>query len=439
MGETSARTWLSGAAAVLLGTAVLAAAPMAYADTGTVVQRDLNDGYSVFAADGRANEITVTETDTPTSTLLTVIDTGDLVIPGDDCTPVSEHEVNCVLISNPRLEIDTGDLDDTVDNRTPFLAVIHAGAGDDSVNAGNSTGGQRNIVTGDAGNDTLNGGTNGDRLLGGAGDDTLNGGGSNDTIDGGPGVDRMNGGDGTDTFTTSDTTNDGADVIDGGFLGGIVTYAARTVPVSITFDGIANDGAAGENDTLINITQVVGGQNNDTMTGDNGTTLFFGGPGNDTLDGGGGTDAMDGGAGNDTLLGGPGPVGTLADNDLMFGGAGTDTARYAGRAATVTVNLNIGAGDGATGENDTVGSDVENVIGGNAGDILIGSTLANRLSGGNGNDRLTGGAGADQLLGENGDDTLDGVDNVSGNDQVNGGQNTDTCTADVGDSVVNCE
>ncbi|GAB3435622.1 hypothetical protein GCM10027569_88040 [Flindersiella endophytica] len=437
MGEHSARTWLSGAAAAVLGAAVMAMAPAALADTGTVVQRDLNNGYSILAADGRINEITVAETDTPTATVLTVADTGDIVIPGDDCTAVSDHEVNCVLISNPRLDISTGDLDDTVVVRGPLGGVIHAGAGDDSVVTGDAPG--TNLVTGDAGSDTLTGGSNGDRLLGGAGDDRLFGNGSNDTLDGGPGADRMNGGDGTDFFVSSDTVNDGADVIDGGFLGGGVIYSSRTVPISITLDGIANDGAAGENDTLINITQFVGGQNNDTMAGDNGSALFFGGPGNDTLDGAGGTDSLDGGPGNDTLLGGPGPVGTVPDNDLIFGGTGIDTVRYAGRVVPVTVNLSFGPGDGAAGENDNVPDTVENVVGGNAGDTLIGSTLANRLSGGDGIDRLSGGAGADQLLGENGNDTLDGVDNVNGNDQVNGGQNTDTCTADVGDTIVNCE
>jgi Ca2+-binding RTX toxin-like protein len=441
MGDINARTLASVAAAVVLGAAVMAVAPMAHADTGTVVQRDLNEGYSVFAADGRINEIAITVTDSPTSTQLTVVDTGDIVIPGDDCTAVTDHEVNCVLISNPRLQISTGDLDDTVDNRTAIPAVIQAGAGDDSVNAGDAVGGSVNVVTGDAGNDVLNGGSGGDRLLGGAGDDRLLGDGSNDTLDGGPGADRMNGGDGTDTFTSSDTTNDGADVIDGGAGVGvdIISYASRTVPITITFDGVANDGAAGEKDTLIGIPQVTGGQNNDTMTGDTGTAFFFGGPGNDTLDGGSGTDVMDGGAGNDTLLGGPGPVSGVVDNDLIVGGVGTDTVRYAGRVVPVTVNLTLGTGDGAAGENDTVKDTVENVVGGNAGDTLIGSTLANRLSGGDGIDRLVGGLGADQLLGENGNDTLDGVDNLSGNDQVNGGQNTDTCTADVGDTVVNCE
>jgi serralysin len=43
--------------------------------------------------------------------------------------------------------------------------------------------------------------------------------------------------------------------------------------------------------------------------------------------------------------------------------------------------------------------DIENAIGGNANDKLIGNALVNRLDGGGGNDRLTGGGGNDVLLG----------------------------------------
>ena len=46
---------------------------------------------------------------------------------------------------------------------------------------------------GDAGNDTLVGGSNADRLLGGAGDDALNGGEGNDFLDGGAGNDWLSG------------------------------------------------------------------------------------------------------------------------------------------------------------------------------------------------------------------------------------------------------
>lgn len=437
-----ARTGLAVAAAGVLGAAMVSLAPGAQAATGTLVDRNL-DVYSVLAADGRANEITISDTVTPAGVrLLIVADQGDIVIPGNDCTAVSDQEVQCVLSSAPRLAVSTGDLDDTVTNLTPIPAVIHGGPGGDAITAGNAVGGTSNIVTGDAGVDTLNGGSGLDRLLGGAGTDRLFGNGSNDTLDGGPGADVMNGGDGGDTFQSSDTVNDGADTIDGAGGGGLVTYASRTVPVSITFDGVANDGAAGENDTLLRINQVFGGAAGDTMTGDSTFQQLSGGPGNDTLDGGGAGDTLDGGAGNDTLLGGPGQVAGVADDDLLSGGDGIDTATYAGRTTPVTVTLNsifAAPNDGHAGENDEVVDTIENVIGGTSNDSLTGSAVANRLSGGNGTDTLAGGQGADVLLGENGDDTLNSVDNIGGNDQLNGGLNTDTCTADAGDAVANCE
>lgn len=58
--------------------------------------------------------------------------------------------------------------------------------------------GQRELVSGGAGDDTLNGSNEGDRLLGFAGDDVLNGGAGDDVIDGGSADDALTGGSGDD-------------------------------------------------------------------------------------------------------------------------------------------------------------------------------------------------------------------------------------------------
>ena len=118
-----------------------------------------------------------------------------------------------------------------------------------------------------------------------------------------------------------------------------------------------------------------------------------GGPGDDTLIGGGGPDVLDGGHGSDTLWGFTKdmPLGRRVD-------AEDDTATYAGRSEPVTVTLNDQADDGAEGEGDNVTSAIENVVGGDGGDVISGSEQANRLSGGPGDDTLNAYAGGTDTL-----------------------------------------
>jgi Ca2+-binding RTX toxin-like protein len=413
------RSKLTAAAAglVLLGAQALALAPGAQAVTGTVVDRNLNT-YTVFAQDGKVNEIVVTTVATSTGSSIVVEDPDDQVIAGNDCTQVTAHRAECVQSSGPQLIISGGDLNDTLRNLTTIPAVMQGGSGDDRIEAGNAVGGTVNILSGDAGADTLVGGTHTDRLFGGSGMDTLNGGDGNDVLDGGPDNDTLTGGPGTDVYRSSDTGvngTDGADTMNGDGTD-ISTYASRTTPVNVTLDGVANDGAPGEGDNNVRIGQVIGGSGPDVLTGDAQANNLSGGPGNDVLDGGLGGDAL---AGND----------------------GIDTVVYTARTTAVTVTLGgLTADDGAAGEGDLVGTDVENVTGGSGDDTITGSAGANRLLGGDGKDHLTGGDGDDVLIGDAGDDTLDGVDHVSKNDTVNGGFGAaDICTFDPDDTVAGCE
>jgi Ca2+-binding RTX toxin-like protein len=206
-----------------------------------------------------------------------------------------------------------------------------------------------------------------------------------------------------------------------------------------------------------------GGAGNDMLTGGAGPESLCGGPGNDTLNGGGGNDRLDfpcvnpqtdqtpggdilnGGAGDDQLNGGP--AGSPLESDRLFGGDGTDTADYSQRAAPLTIALDDAENDGEAGEGDNVHADVENVIGGSAGDMLVGSGAPNALdgrdgndvvigggaddmlAGGVGNDTLSGGDGGDTLSGADGDDALAGDD---GNDSLLGGGGTDTLDGGAG-------
>jgi Ca2+-binding RTX toxin-like protein len=134
-------------------------------------------------------------------------------------------------------------------------------------------------------------------LIGLGGDDTLVGGSDSfDVLNGGPGTDEMFGG------------GNSFDVVD---------YSSHTNGVSISLDGIRNDGEPGENDLIEGIRGVIGGSGNDRLTGNEDNNNLRGGTGDDTLDGGGEQDALLGEDGNDVLHTGSG-------NDHAEGGAGDD-------------------------------------------------------------------------------------------------------------------
>jgi Ca2+-binding RTX toxin-like protein len=69
------------------------------------------------------------------------------------------------------------------------------------------------------------------------------------------------------------------------------------------------------------------------------------------------------------------------------------------------------------------GANIENAVGGNGDDLIIGNDLGNDLYGGGGDDRLYGGAGNDLVWGEMGDDMFAGG---PGDDVIDGGGGIDT-------------
>jgi hypothetical protein len=116
-----------------------------------------------------------------------------------------------------------------------------------------------------------------------------------------------------------------------------------------------------------------------------------------TFRAGSGTDRFIGGPEADFIDPGGGP-------DFVSGGGGVDTVNYANRVTPVNVALDGRATsgnelDGPPGARDTLGTDIENAIGGNASDRLIGNALANTLSGFKGRDVLVGLGGSDRLSG----------------------------------------
>lgn len=229
-----------------------------------------------------------------------------------------------------------------------------------------------NLVYGNAGDDQLFGGGGSDRLSGNAGDDHLEGGSEFDVLSGGVGNDYLVGGDDGD-FLAGGT---GDDVLRGGpgddqIYGDEGDYIRfKDLPWTLTY--VSDPSAPSYGNVVIEFDGKTYGPD-ETISGYYGElkTYFNGGS-----------------AGNDVLSGGPGA-------DDLHGGEGEDTADYSRAGSGVEVSLRDGQasndGDGGT---DTI-EGIENLVGSDYADTLVGDQNANRISGGPGNDTLTGKGGAD--------------------------------------------
>jgi hypothetical protein len=179
-----------------------------------------------------------------------------------------------------------------------------------------------------------------------------------------------------------------------------------------------------------------------TVDGGSGDDRLAGSPVADALYGGGGRDVIRGNGGDDALLDGqlprllspeedygrsfPPPVGLAipvpAGRDVFDGGVGTDTLGYEDRRRGVIADLaRTDRHAGAPGEGDSLRA-LENLVGGNGDDRLLGDDAANTLWGGPGDDRLVGRAGDDQLEGQEGSNRARGG---AGDDIVGSGLNAD--------------
>jgi hypothetical protein len=178
--------------------------------------------------------------------------------------------------------------------------------------------------------------------------------------------------------------------------------------------------------------EIHGGPGRDTLRGaDASNDLLFGDEGDDVLDGGYGDDKLDGGAGDDALTANLGV-------DTYRGGSGIDALSYAAYTSSVWVTVGAGgADDGAIGETDDVGGDVERVDGGTGNDTLIGSAGNDLLYGNAGSDVIDGGAGADLLAAGADDDRIAARDGVA--DLISCGDGADALAGDQLDAADSCE
>ncbi|MCY2968006.1 MAG: M10 family metallopeptidase C-terminal domain-containing protein, partial [Planctomycetota bacterium] len=273
-------------------------------------------------------------------------------------------------------------------------------------------------VTGGSGNDILVGNTLANTLAGGLGNDTLTGAGGDDLLIGGAGNDLYLFD--ADLVLGSDTLDESAGGVDTLDFSATSTQAVA-VNLEVATQQMVNANLRLTLGSPTTFENVIGGDLNDTLTGNANAN---------TLTGNGGDDVLTGRAGNDSLIGGAGNDRYTFAADLALGtdtlnetGGGIDTLDFSGTVSTavtinlatataqvVNVNLSVNLGSA---------TNFENVIGGALGDTLTGNTLANDLNGGDGNDVLTGAAGDDVLTGGLGDDTFKFTANTAlGSDTV---------------------
>ena len=327
---------------------------------------------------------------------------------------------------------------------------------------------------GDAGGDKVRAGTF-DHIIGSRSGDRLTGDGGDNTLEGGPGADRLDGGDhdtngdtasyaGAAAAVTVDLTesgrgrgdaagdrftsiemylgsahddtfiaSDGADNINGGGGMDTVSYERSAAAVNVNLatalqaDTTADSYAVG--DTLTSIENLIGSRHDDTLAGDGVANVIEGGRGDDTLTGAGGDDVFKfaSGDGDDHItdfasgykidLTAFTSIASLEDllDDIDTQGGDTEIDLPGGGSITLD-----GYTTALTADNFIFH---ETTINGTSGsNTLKGDARGNEMNAGAGNDQLFGNGGRDTLNGEAGDDTLYGG---ADNDALNGGEGDD--------------
>jgi Ca2+-binding RTX toxin-like protein/methionine-rich copper-binding protein CopC len=333
--------------------------------------------------------------------------------------------------------------------------LILTGSGD----IDGSGNGLANSIAGNPVNNILDGRGGADILIGDAGNDSLDGGESDGKAD------LLNGGAGNDTYkvgagdTVVEKTVAGADA---GGTDSVQTALASYV-LGIYLENLTYTGAlafTGTGNALAN--SLTGGSGNDKLYGMVGDDTLTGGNGNDSLSGG---DIL-GNVGSDTVI----LSGNLADylfsrvtgDSITLNRVVTVTHKTSGEKDTLTGIEKVVFADTPAGRllnglpksdaqtddglllnsaspfNDTYVDDetktTDNDFDGGAGDDSItGGTSVNTLAGGLGKDTLIGGAGNDTLNGGDGNDSLDGG---TGDDSLTGGKGDDVYVVDADGDVV---
>jgi Ca2+-binding RTX toxin-like protein len=161
------------------------------------------------------------------------------------------------------------------------------------------------VLTGDDGENFLNGLQGNDTLKGGGGDDLLYGSYGNDTLKGGGGADRIRGDAGIDT----------------------VSYAESSAAVEVSLASGFGHGGDAHGDRLTDVENLTGSAHDDTLSGSKDGNVIKGNDGNDDIRGGDGADTIRGGNHHDALHGEDGDDTLRGDggSDKLVGGSGRDS------------------------------------------------------------------------------------------------------------------
>ena len=302
----------------------------------------------------------------------------------------------------------------------------------------------------------ISGGNGNDTLTGGGGNDMLTGGANNDTLNGGAGDDSLTGGLGNDTYIFSTATSAEVDGITENSSQGTDTVSFADLTTSVSFSlASASVQAVHANRTLqlsssVAIENLIGGSDNDILSGNLLPNVLTGNAGNDRLNGASGNDSLLGGLGDDSYLFAT-ATSSEADVATESSDEGTDVVSFLGVTTSVSFTLGSSAVQSVH-SNRTLqlssATTFENAMGGSGADTLTGNSLANVLNGSAGHDTLNDGPGSDSLVGGPGDDSFvfgdatgseaDTVTEASGQgtDTLNFSSVTTAISLDLGTSVI---
>ncbi len=255
-----------------------------------------------------------------------------------------------------------------------------------------------NRLFGRGADDYLNGVDGDDYIDGGVGEDSIFGGNGNDTLLGGADRDVVRGNDGDDLFIEGEGS--GSDTYYGGIGFDTVSYATVTVGINVDLEDSQQEvkGDTIETDALYDVENIIGGQGDDIMKGNNRDNWFSYVSGFDTFDGRDGTD--------------------------------TAVFKYFDSAVEVDLGRAIqartrGGEDVLTGDWTDIATftSIESVIGSGFADHLIGTAADESFFGDEGSDLIEAGAGSDKVFGGDGSDRIlafegDGINLYDGGDGV---------------------